>query len=407
MTRDPSAAAVVVVGSGHAAVELAVTLRRKGFTGRVVLVGDEGVPLYQRPPLSKDYLRAGDVDRLLLRPRGYFRDNRIDLLDGHVVSLDRGRREIRGDSGLVLPYDVLVLATGARNRRLVVAGREPAGVLHLRTLAEADVLAARLPAARSLVIVGAGFVGLEVAALGWSRPGLKVNVVEMTDRVLARVASPLLSHAVRAVHEEHGVRFHLGGRVAAVGNGSVRLDDGTDLAADLVLAGVGTHPNVELAAQSGLEVDGGVVVDHRLRTAGPAVFAIGDCAAFPSMHSSNPVRLESVQNAVDQARTVAAAIMGESTRYAAVPWFWSDQGSLKLQIAGVAAADDPADLLQGSTPDRPSVLRFRDDTLVAVETLDNPGDHMAARRLLGQGHVVTRRQATSPGFELRPRASHI
>lgn len=410
-----SAGAVVVVGTGQAGFQLAQSLREAGHTGPLTLVGDEpGLP-YQRPPLSKDFLLDGvEPDSTLLRGDSFYADRDITVLAGQrVTAIDRTSARVVLRCGDRLRYDHLVLATGTRARTLTVPGSDLDGVLTLRTLADAVSLRRQLARPRAIVIVGAGFVGLEVAAAA-SRAGHRVTVVEGLDRVLSRVAAPEVSAHVQSVHEAHGCRILLGSGVVAIhpaehrqgAVGAVELASGETLTADLVLVGVGAEPNSELAAAAGLDVCAatrGVLVDDRLLSSDPRISAIGDCATYPSAHAGGQVRLESVQNAVDHARHVAGRIATGSTgSYAKVPWFWTTQYDMKIQIAGVGGPGD--DCLTAGDPasGRFSVLRFNGDGLVAVESVNRAADHMAARRLLdGAGGRPSLREAASPDFELK------
>ncbi|WP_432849300.1 NAD(P)/FAD-dependent oxidoreductase [Amycolatopsis sp. CA-161197] len=382
MTTGSSPETVLVAGGGQSGFQAAASLRDKGFTGRVVLVGDEpGVP-YQRPPLSKAYLKgtAGD-EQLRLRPEDFFAEKGIELVPGRVASVDRATSRVILESGEELPYDHLVLATGARNRVLPVPGADLDGVLMLRTRDDADRLRSSLESASNVVVIGGGFIGLEFA----SHAGRPVTVVEAQDRLLARVASPEVSAFFKELHEKAGHTVLLGTGVTALhGDGhvsSVELADGSRLPADLVVVAVGVVPETTLASQAGLAVTNGVVVDEHLRTEDPKIFAIGDCANFPCVHAGAATRLESVQNAVDQARCVAAAITGDAAPYDSLPWFWTDQTGAKLQIVGILANADQTVVTGDRAEGRFSVLSFRDGVLIAVESVNRPPDHIAARRL--------------------------
>jgi 3-phenylpropionate/trans-cinnamate dioxygenase ferredoxin reductase component len=380
---------VVIVGAGQAGFQVAASLRDNEYPGRVVLVGDEpGVP-YQRPPLSKAYLTGAlTEDRLALRPRLFYDKRDIELIAGEAVGIDRDRHRLQLAGGSELEYGHLVLATGARNRELPVPGSRLDGVLGLRTRADADRLRDRIGKTRDVVVIGGGFIGLEFAASA-ARLGMTVTVVELADRLMRRAVSPAVSHHYRTLHERQGNRVLSGAAVAALhGNGSVtavELTDGTILPADLVVVGIGVVPNTEVAAEAGLAVDNGIVVDEHMSTSDPDISAIGDCAVYPSKHAGGQVRLESVQNAVDHARCLAARLTGAAEPYASVPWFWSNQFDAKLQIAGIAAGYDEAVVHGDPTDGAFSVFCFREQRLVAVESVNRVPDHMAARRLLMAG----------------------
>ncbi|MDS0132690.1 MULTISPECIES: FAD-dependent oxidoreductase [unclassified Amycolatopsis] len=373
---------VLVVGAGQSGFQAVASLRDRGFAGRVVLVGDEpGVP-YQRPPLSKAYLAGtAGLEQLHLRGEDFFAEKDIELVAGRVAEIDRAAAKVRLEDGRELGYDFLVLATGARNRTLPVPGADLPGVLTLRTRDDADRLRASLEQAEQVVVAGGGFIGLEFA----SHAGRPVTIVELQDRLLNRVATPEISAYFADLHRTAGHTVLLGQGVAALHGDSrvreVELTDGTRLPADLVVVAVGVVPYTALAEAAGLPVRNGVVVDAHLRTADEKIFAIGDCANFPCVQAGAETRLESVQNAVDQARCVAAAITGTEEPYASLPWFWTDQAGAKLQIAGILAGADRTVVAGDPAGGKFSVLSFRDDVLIAVESVNKPADHIAARRL--------------------------
>jgi 3-phenylpropionate/trans-cinnamate dioxygenase ferredoxin reductase component len=395
---------VVVVGAGHGGVQVTDSLRSRGFRGDITIVGEEASLPYQRPPLSKDYLAEGATPAPLpLRGERFFAENRIALRTGvQAIAVDRARRTVSLDDGQVRPYTALVLATGSRTRPLPVPGGELAGVHELRTLTDAENLRRALTAARSVVVVGAGFIGLEFAVAARKR-GVDVTVLEAADRPMGRALSPVMSDHFIGAHRHMGTDLRLGESLAALTgrDGSVAAAvgaSGTEYAADLVLFGVGVLPHDDLARTAGLAVDNGIVVDEHLRTADTAVYAVGDCTRG---------RLESVQNATDQARHVAEMILGGSSAYSALPWFWSNQGPLRLQIAGVGRPGDTTIVCGDVTGGRFSILCFRDGRLRAVESLNRPADHIAARRLLAAGHGPTPEQAADPTFSLKDHAKQV
>jgi 3-phenylpropionate/trans-cinnamate dioxygenase ferredoxin reductase component len=399
--------AVAIVGAGQAGFQLAASLRDEGFAGPVVMVGDEPALPYQRPPLSKSYLAGhSGRDALWLRPEAYYEGKEIELLTGErVAALDRSGGRLRLASGREVPCGHVVLATGARFRPLPVPGAELDGVLPLRTLADADLLAERLTAAREAVVVGAGFIGLEFAAVARSL-GVGVCIVEMTMQPMGRVVSPEMSRFFTAAHRAAGTEILLGAGIARILGADGRVSavettDGRRIPADLVLVAIGVIPNAELAREAGVEVGDGIVVDAGLVTDNPAISAIGDCTRFPTRFAPGPVRLESVQNAVDQGRAVAARLAGKPAAYDRVPWFWSDQAELKLQIAGLAIGHDRAVVRGDPDSGAFSVFCFRGERLVAVESVNRPGDHMLARRLLAGAPQLTPAEAADTGFDLR------
>jgi len=400
-------APVVIVGAGHAGVQVAASLREEGFDGAIALLSGESHLPYQRPPLSKAFLKgAMELEGLPLRAAQFYRDNRIDLLLGETAAgIDRRGRRVELASGRALDYGHLVLATGARQRPLEVPGIGLDGVLVLRDLADARMLRERLGAARRVVVIGAGFIGLEIAATAASL-GCEVTIIEVAPRPLGRALSPAASEFFLRAHEAFGAQFRLGvGVVALRGRdgkvNGVELTDGALLPADLAIVGIGVLPEDRLARQAGLACDNGVIVGRHLETSDPLIAAIGDCALFPSPLLGFPVRLESVQNAVDQARCVARRLTGKPERYGALPWFWSDQGDLKLQIAGLSHGVDRWEL-RGDPGSRAfAAFGFRGAALAAVETVNRGADHMAARRILAGALPLTAEQAGDPAFDLR------
>jgi len=407
---EPAAA---IIGTGQAGFQAAASLRQDGFAGRIALIGDEPVVPYQRPPLSKSYL-AGEsgLDELWLRPESFYTQHQIDLLAGETVTdIDRTGRRLRLASGAELSWDHLVLATGARFRPLAVAGAELDGVLPLRTLADADILRERLDQAREVVVVGAGFIGLEFASVATAR-GAAVRIIEVTQHPMGRVVSATTSRFFTDAHRRWGARISLGtglSRILGANGrvGGVETTDGQRLPADLVLICIGVIPNAELADEAGLAVDNGIVVDERLVTADPAILAIGDCANFPTPFAAGRVRLESVQNAVDQGRCVAAHIAGKPAVYDKVPWFWSDQGDLKLQIAGITAGHDTAIVRGDPDGGRFSVFCYRGGRLIGVESVNQTADHVAARRLLAGDPKLTPEQAADESYDLRAHTRNL
>ena len=385
--------AVVIAGSGQAGYQIAASLRAEGYDGPIALIGEEFHPPYQRPPLPKAFvLGKQDQTRLLLRPEAYYADHRIELLAGEkVVAIERTTRIVRLKSGRRMSYGKLVLALGARNRRLPVPGAALEGVCYLRTLGEAVELKQRLEQTSQVVVIGGGFVGLEVAASARAL-GKPVAVVEALPRLMARAVGSLISEFVRAAHAAHGTEILLNVQVREIrGEGGkareVVLSDGRVIAADLVVIGVGIVPRTELADEAGLPVDNGIVADEFLRTADEHIFAIGDCAQYPSAFSGSRVRLESVQNAVDQGVAVARTLAGKPAAYSAVPWFWSDQFDIRLQMAGLPEGHDQQVVRGDPATGKFSVFHFRNGKLCSVDSINRPGDHLAARKLLGANRL--------------------
>jgi 3-phenylpropionate/trans-cinnamate dioxygenase ferredoxin reductase subunit len=397
---------VVIIGAGHAGFQCAAALRQQGFTGDVTLVSNEPTLPYQRPPLSKAYLlgKTSAAD-LAFRASSFFDEHRVTLVAGCVESIDRGTQRVTFSNGESLPYDHLVIATGSQPRTLPVPGAELAGVLSLQTLNDADRLLAAMAACTNVVVIGAGFIGLEFAASA-RLLGRPVTVLDVADRPMARVISPECAAAFDQAHRSLGTNLLFRTGVERLEGKDGRLatavtTSGMQIPADLVLVGIGALPRVELARQAGLPIDNGIVVDATLRTADPHVSAIGDVASFPGRGGTR-LRLESVQNATDQARAVAARLSGHSeVPYEAVPWFWSDQGKLKLQIAGLRSGDDERVVIGEATGANFSVLCISDGVLHAVESVNRPADHMLARRLLAKQTRIEPAQAREPGFTLK------
>jgi 3-phenylpropionate/trans-cinnamate dioxygenase ferredoxin reductase subunit len=404
---------VAIIGAGQAGFQTAASLRDAGFAGRVVLIGDEPVLPYQRPPLSKSYLAGQSaVDDLWLRPAEFYAKQQIDLVYGDAVTaIDRGQRRLHLASGIEFSWDHLVFATGAGCRPLAVPGAEFDGVLALRTLADADDLRQRLNEASEVVIVGAGFIGLEFAAVALAR-GTRVHIVEVTRQPMGRVVSAPVSRFFTEAHIVWGAEVALGaGVVRILGAGGrvtgVETTDGRRIPADLVLICIGVIPNTTLARDAGLAVDDGVIVDEYLVTSDPAISAIGDCANFPTPFAPGRVRLEAVQNAVDQGRCVADRLAGRPVPYQKVPWFWSDQGDLKLQIAGITIGHDTS-VLRGDPAARNfSVFCFRGRRLIGVESVNRTADHVVARRVLAGDPALSPEQAADEGYDLRAHARSL
>jgi 3-phenylpropionate/trans-cinnamate dioxygenase ferredoxin reductase subunit len=387
---DP-AGRIVIAGGGHAGGAACAALRQFGWKGPITLVGTEPLPPYQRPPLSKDWLKGlATAESLALRPPRFYADREIELrLDTTVLSIDRAARSVATSDGAVLPYDHLILALGARARRIALPGLELAGVLELRTAADADELKLALEPGRVLAVIGGGYVGLEAAASARSL-GAEAVIIEREARVLARVACPELSAFFQATHEAHGVRILCNASVVGLeGEGGVvrgvRLADGRVIACDAALIGVGAVPNTELASEAGLECEGGIVVDLRARTSDPAISAIGDCTWRPLPLYGRSFRLESVPNALEQARQAATALCGRAAPIPEVPWFWSDQYDVKLQIAGLAF-DAPISVMRGD-PAGGSFAMFHltmDHRLQAVEAVNMAPAFMAGRQMIAK-----------------------
>ena len=397
---------VVIAGAGHAGFQLATSLRQLGFAERVCLINDEAHLPYQRPPLSKAYLKGeGRPDSLMFRPDKFYRDQNIELIGDHAAFIDRAARRLVLESGSFLDYGHLVLATGARNRLLDIPNATLADVRYLRILDESEALRLRIATARHVVVIGAGFIGLEFAATARAK-GLEVDVLELGTRVMARAVTAEISDYFQERHTAAGIRLHLGVQATSIESDGtdvtgVSLSDGRHIPADLVVVGVGVLPNVEMAKEAGLPVAAGIIVDELLLTADPNISAIGDCALFASPRFGGSLRLESVQNATDHARCVAARLTGDAKPYDGQPWFWSDQGDDKLQIAGLTTGYDRV-VVRGDRAARSfSAFCYKQGVLVGVESVNRAADHVFGRKVLGMNRSITPEQAADLSFDLK------
>ena len=379
---------IIIIGAGQAGGETAQRLRQGGFDGEITLLGEEPAAPYQRPPLSKAYLKGElDIDRLMLRPASVYAEERVALLTKtRAVWIDRANRKVRVEGGRELPYDALVLATGAKPRKLPLVGADLDGVFLFRTATDVDRVREKFVSGANLIVIGAGYIGLEVAAVA-RQLGLNVTVVETAVRPLARVTSPEVAGFFLDEHTRQGVRFVLGGQPALIKGSDrltgVALTDGAELPADLVIAGIGVTPDVALAEQCGLTVSNGIVTDRHCRTSDPSIFAIGDCAARPMVHYEGRIaRLESVHNAVEGAKIVAATLTGGKEHTEEAPWFWSDQYDLKLQIAGLFHGYDRI-AFRGVMADRAfAAFYYKGDKLIAVDAVNRPAEYLGAKMLI-------------------------
>ncbi|MFN3232017.1 MAG: NAD(P)/FAD-dependent oxidoreductase [Alphaproteobacteria bacterium] len=378
----------VIIGAGHAGGQAAATLRSKGFEGQIVLIGDEPYVPYERPPLSKALL-AGDIEieRTFLKKPDWYENKNIDFrANRQATAIDREAKTVSLDDGSSVNYDKLLLTTGTRVRRLDLPGADLENIFYLRAIDDTLAIKERLTSESNVVIVGGGYIGLEVAAVA-RKMGASVKVLEGLDRVMSRVACPEISAFYETVHAEAGVDIQCGMGVSAFeGDGKVQrviCSGGEMIDADLVVIGVGVLPNVELAADCGLDVDNGIIVDEFAATTDPAIFAAGDCTNHPNALLGGRLRLESVQNAVDQAKTAVSSMLGDPKPYAEVPWFWSDQYDLKLQIVGLSEPTDDV-VIRGNPADRKfSVIYLRDGVFTAINCVNNIKDFMAAKKMVG------------------------
>ncbi|MEJ2602138.1 MAG: FAD-dependent oxidoreductase [Gammaproteobacteria bacterium] len=396
----------LIIGAGHGAGQLVSSLRQKGYGGRIVLVGEEPYVPYQRPPLSKKYL-AGEFERVRLyfKPPGFYEEADVDLrLRTRVTALDPASRQVVLDDGEAVDWDHCVIATGGRVLRLPAPGADLPGIHYLRTIDDVDGIRQRFTAGARLVVVGAGYIGLEVAAVA-AAAGLDVTVLELADRVMSRVVSPAVSDFYAQEHLRHGVKLRLGEAVAGFEGGeavtAVVTAGGERVRADFVVVGIGIEPVTELAAAAGLACDDGILVDEYCRTGADGIYAIGDCTRHPNGIYGRLLRLESVHNALEQAKTAAAGIHGDAAPYNQVPWFWSDQYDLKLQIAGLAEGYDQ--LVMRGDPAARSFACFylAGGRLLAVEAVNSPREFMLAKPLIAAGAMPPIGALADPDVSLK------
>ncbi|CTQ56548.1 Rhodocoxin reductase [Roseibium album] len=380
---------IVIVGAGQAGAQVAQSLRQGGFEGPLRLIGDEAHPPYQRPPLSKKFL-AGEIgpEGLWLRPPAFFETNNIDHIPStRVAAIDRSSKRLQLENGDTLSYGKLILATGTSARSIPLEGADKKGVATLRSIADVDAIREGMKACQRVAIIGAGYIGLEVAAVARAL-GKDVSVIEALDRPMKRVVSPTVSDYFTALHESNGVDLRLNTAVEAiVGDGSaggVKLRSGEVVEAGLVLIAVGAEPNDHLAAEAGIDVDNGILVDGAGQTSDPDIYAIGDCTRFYSGRYERSVRMESVQNAIDQAKAAAQALLGQDVDYDPLPWFWSDQYAIKLQIAGLSEGYDDTVVVGSPEDNKFYVAYLQAGRLIAVDSINSPRSHMMARRVIGE-----------------------
>ncbi|MDP9088438.1 MAG: FAD-dependent oxidoreductase [Pseudomonadota bacterium] len=397
---------IVIVGGGQAGAQAVDTLRREGFAGRLLLVGDEPQLPYQRPPLSKKYL-SGELaaDRLPFRHRPFYDEHRIELkLGAQAVAVDPRARRLELADGTALSYDRLLLCLGAAARRLTCPGAELRGVHYLRTLADVAAIQTAIKADTRMVIIGGGYIGLETAAT-CRNMGCEVTVLELADRVMNRVVAPVVSQFFEQQHRAKGIKIICNSRVTRLeGADSVQrvlCADGSEIRADVVIVGVGAVANSALASEAGLACDNGIIVDEYCRTQDEAIFAAGDCTNHPSPRFGRRVRVESVDNAFEQAKTAALNLLGRNLTHDRVPWFWSDQFDSKLLIAGLSEGYDQQ-VLRGDPASRSfSVCYLKGRELIAVEAINHSKDYMAARKLIAERTPMNPAKLSDPNLPLK------
>ncbi len=397
---------ILIIGAGQAAASCAARLRQNDQTSAITIIGEEAQLPYQRPPLSKKYA-TGDMsfDQLLLRPEDWYDQNNIEFIAGQsVTSIDTDGKMVSLGDGSFKSWDKLVLTTGSRARSLpaTIGGNAKATYL-LRSVVDADALSNELVEGKNVVIIGGGYIGLEAAAVCASR-GLKVTLVEAAERILQRVACPEASNWFRQLHTSHGVTLHEGVGLEKIEThegvaSAAILADGTRIEADFILVGIGIIPNAELASEAGLDVEGGILANENCQTSHPDIYAAGDCAAFT--FKGEITRLESVQNAIDQAECVADNISGQSREYLPYPWFWSDQYDVKLQIAGLNRGYDEIVTRVGDREGSMAHFYFKGKTFLAVDAMNDPRTYMVGKKMLEAGKNITPEQAADKSIELK------
>ena len=397
----------VIVGAGHAGAMLALSLRQQGWQGRITVVGAEAYLPYHRPPLSKLFL-AGEksVAEILIRPATVYEKTGVEfMLETSVLSIDRRAKRVQLNDSQTLRYDKLALTTGAKVRQVELPGADLPGVFYLRHLDDVEQIKTHIRRGAKAVIVGGGYIGLETAAV-LNNKGMQVTVLELTERILQRVTSPVVSEFYHRIHREAGVSIYCNQRVSNLAGDhqleQVQCEDGAVFPADLVIIGVGILPDTALAQAAGLQVDNGIVVDAQGRSSDPNIFAAGDCACHYNPIYDRRLRLESVQNATEQTREIAAAACGKPANYAPVPWFWSEQYDLRLQIAGLSQDYDDSVLRGNATQGRDFTLFYlRGGKVIAADAVNRPQDFMASKKLIAGGQQVDAAQLADPDIAIK------
>ncbi len=396
----------VILGAGHASGLLVQTLAKKGIRGGVTLISDEPYGPYQRPPLSKKYLSDEmSRDGLMLQKASFFEDFNYEFLSGQrAVSIDREQACVKLENGASVAYDKLAICTGTRARTLPIRGIDLAGVHYLRTIEDVEAIRAQWAEVESLVVVGGGFIGLEVAAVA-RKMGKAVTIVEMQDRLMPRVVAPIVSDFYKTKHESQGVRIHLNSRVSEIigedGHVKAVVSGDTKITTQMVIVGIGVIANDEIADTAGLQCDQGIVVDQFCQTSDQDIVAAGDCTRHFNPLYERYLRLESVHNAVEQGKAAAAHMIGQPVEYAQIPWFWSDQYNLKLQMVGLSEGYDDT-VLRGSLAEHQfSLFYYRGEDLIAVDSINRPADHLFSRKLLNQKICLSKSDADDENFDFK------
>ncbi len=379
---------IVIIGAGHAAGQAAASLRQAKFEGPITIIGDEAHVPYQRPPLSKQYLAGTQLaDKVYLRAEKFYADKDIQLmLDTRATQIDPSTKTINLDNGETIAYEKLLISTGSRPRKLSIEGSDLSGIHYLRTMDDVDGIRADVKPGANLVIVGGGYIGLEVAAVGIEL-GMNVHVLEMEERILQRVTTPEMSAYYHKLHTDRGVHIHTQTGVTGFsGNDSVEkvLCGDENFDADIVIVGIGIIPNIEIAEEAGIHCDNGIVVDDHCRTSDPDIYAAGDCTNHPNPLMNKRLRLESVPNAMDQARVSTANMLGDDKVYAAIPWFWSDQYELKLQMVGFSADGDSQVLRGDMDTHQFAIFYLKEGKVVAADAVNSPKEFMLCKQMIGK-----------------------
>lgn len=392
---------VVIIGAGHAGVQAASSLREEGFAGEIVLISEERDLPYQKPPLSKGYLQGKQsAEAILFRSENYYSANQIELRLGTSISqILPDEQKIITSEGEKIDYTHLILATGASNRQLTITGADTAEILYLRTLADARKIEEKLQDAKSVAIIGGGFIGLELAALAQEK-GKNVSVIEAQSRLMERVLPAVISDVFKETHQQNGVNILLNTFTSSIEENMIKTQCGKSIKADLILAGIGVIPETKLAEQAGINCENGIVVNEFQQTSIANIYAIGDCANHYNIIAKRNLRLESVQNAVDQAKVAANHILGKAEAYQAVPWFWTNQYHLKLQMAGISTGFDEYLVRGDISSGKFSVYYFKDTKLIAVDSLNKAAEHLNARKLLSLGVSPSKEEILDVNFNL-------
>ncbi|MES2517678.1 MAG: FAD-dependent oxidoreductase [Bacteroidota bacterium] len=383
---------VVIIGAGHGGIQAASSLCEEGFEGEIVLISDEKEMPYQKPPLSKGFLQGKQTeDAILFRSVNFYQNNNISLrLGTRVRKIEPNNYQIELENGTFIPYNFLIIATGTSNRKLAIDGKIVENIYYLRSLVDAKNIEQKLSESQNIVVIGGGFIGLELAALATEK-GKNVTVIEAQSRLMERVLPAIVSNVFCETHQKNGVRILLQTAIEHISDKEVILKKGESIKADLILAGIGVIPEISLASEAGITCENGVLVNEYQQTNYPNIYAIGDCANHFNAFANKNLRLESVQNAVDQAKVAVNHILGKPQTYYMVPWFWTNQYQLKLQMAGINTDYDQTVIRGDIDIHKFSVFYYKNHQLIAVDSLNRPADHLAARKLIQNG--------ISPTFE--------